>query len=253
MDLLGKDYMMRSSTLEWSHYQKSPVADVICQLTFPDILSIAGEAPAAFQGQVRKDYPLFQLMQDRRGYTFSNQDRTWQIVLTQNSVAVVTTRYAGWVVFRKTIVEVSSAFQNVYQPPFFTRIGLRFRSLFRPSQFGVAKPDWKTLINAKVLGPFSIPEVAGQVQGSRHEVVMTLPTGQDRFRLIHGFVSVMDQGSNGKPGEPSYLVDQDYFSIQQVACSDAAAKLDHFERQAGRFFGLCVLDPLHQALVPKAA
>jgi uncharacterized protein (TIGR04255 family) len=229
------------------------VADVICQLTFPDILAIAAEAPAAFQGKVRKDYPIFQVTQDRRGYTFSNQDRTWQIVLTQDSVAVVATQYAGWAGFRKTILDVSSAFQDVYQPPFFSRVGLRFRSLFRPSQFGVAKPDWKTLINPKVLGPFSIPEVAGQVQGSRHEIVMTFAPGQDRFRLIHGFVSVMDQGSNGKPGETSYLLDQDYFSIQQVACSDAAAKLDHFEREAGRFFGLCVLDTLHQAMAPKAA
>ncbi len=31
-------------------YRKSPLADVICQLRYPEILMIAAQSPAAFQG-----------------------------------------------------------------------------------------------------------------------------------------------------------------------------------------------------------
>lgn len=234
-------------------YQKSPLMDVTCQLNFPDILKISSEPPAAFQDKMRKDYPLFQVTQDRRGYTLVSTDRAWQIVLTQGSLALISRAYSGWKDYRDKIATASAALEDCYQPSFLSRVGLRYRSFIRPSQFGIGNQDWASLINTQILGPFSVPEVQGDLQGSQHQVVMALSGGHDRFRLSHGFVVVTDSAQIATTGERSYQIDQDYFTMQQLGRPEALEKLDAFEREAGRFFRLCISETLHQTMVPKAA
>ena len=40
-------------------YEISPLAEVIFQVRFPNILRIAAEEPSAFQEAIRESYPLF--------------------------------------------------------------------------------------------------------------------------------------------------------------------------------------------------
>ena len=134
-----------------------------------------------------------------------------------------------------------------------SRASVRFQGLLRPKSYGLTKIQWASLINAKVLGPFSLPGQNGQLQGSRHEVVVTLPPSSNRFRLVHGFVEAREPGQANQPGEPAYLLDQDYFTTQRVEWATLMATLEEFEQEAGRFFRLCVTDQLHQAMVAKAA
>jgi uncharacterized protein (TIGR04255 family) len=56
-----------------------------------------------------------------------------------------------------------------------------------------------------------------------------------------------------QPGEPAYLLDQDYFTTQQQEWAGVFSTLDRFEQEAGQFFQLCVTDHFHQAMVPNAA
>ncbi len=237
----------------WEQPTHSPLLSVSCQFQFPMIVKIGSELPASFQEQLRKEYPLFQPTQDRRGYRLASQDSTHEILLLPDSLTLRTSRYTGWPPFQTQTVEAVGALQACYEPAFCTRANLRFQNLLRPTLYGFTKVQWAALINAKVLGPFSLPGHKGKLQGSRHEVVVALTDSSDRFRLTHGFVQYREAGQPPQLGVPAYLLDQDYFTTQQVEWADVRSTLDRFEQEAGQFFRLCVTDQFHQAMVANAA
>lgn len=239
--------------LAWQQSTHLPLLSVTCQIQFPVILKISRELPASFQEQLHKDYPLFQPAPDRRGYRLANQETMREILLLPDSLAVMTGRYAGWPDFREQISCAMHALRACYEPSFCTRTNLRFQSLLRPALYGFTKIQWAALMNPKVLGPFSLPCHKGHLQGSRHEVVVTLPDSSGRFRLTHGFVQYRDATQANQPGEPAYLLDQDYFTTQRVEWTDMLSTLDHFEQEAEQFFRICVTDQFHQAMIAKAA
>jgi uncharacterized protein (TIGR04255 family) len=41
-------------------FRENAIAETICQLRFPTILSIASEPPAAFQDRLRDAYPVYE-------------------------------------------------------------------------------------------------------------------------------------------------------------------------------------------------
>ena len=41
-------------------YQRNPLAEVICQLRFPEILSIGANLPVDFQEAIRDEFPQYQ-------------------------------------------------------------------------------------------------------------------------------------------------------------------------------------------------
>lgn len=237
----------------WEQSTHSPLLSVTCQVQFPVILKISRELPASFQEQLRKDYPLFQPTQDRRGYRLGSQDNDRDILLLPDSLTVMTNRYTGWLPFKIHVSEAIRALRTSYEPAFCARADLRFQSLLRPILYDFTKIQWAALINAKVLGPFSLPGHKGQLQGSRHEVVVTLPDSSDRFKLTHGFVQYREAKQANQPGESAYLLDQDYFTTQRVEWDTLMPTLGRFEQEAGQFFRLCVTDQFHQAMIAKAA
>jgi len=237
----------------WDQPTHSPLLSVTCQVQFPMILKIGQELPASFQEQLRKDYPLFQPTQDRRGYRLASQDNDHQLLLFPDSLTVSTSRYTSWSQFQTQVSGAVRALQTCYEPAFCSRANLRFQNLLRPTLYGFTKIQWAALVNPKVLGPFGIPGHKGQLQGSRHDVVVSLPESSLRFRLVHGFVQYRDTKQGDQAGEPAYLLDQDYFTIQRLEWAGVLSTLDRFEQEAGQFFRLCVTDQLHQAMVGKAA
>jgi hypothetical protein len=65
-------------------------------------------------------------------------------------------------------------------------------------------------------------------------------------------LSKLDIPAN-QPGEPAYLLDQEYFTTQRLEWTTLMTTLDRLEQETGQFFRLCVTDQFHQAMVPKAA
>ncbi|MFZ3012899.1 MAG: TIGR04255 family protein [Nitrospira sp.] len=237
----------------WEQSPHSPLLSVTCQVQFPVILKIGQELPAAFQEQLRKDYPLFQPTQDRQGYRLAGQSNDQEILLLPDSLTVMTSRYSTWSQFQTQVSGAIRALQACYEPAFCSRASLRFQNLLRPTLYGFTKIQWAALVNPKVLGPFGIPGHKGQLQGSRHDIVVSLPESSHRFHLVHGFVQYRGAKQAAQAGEPAYLLDQDYFTTQRLEWTDVRSTLDQFEQEAGRFFRLCVTDHFRQAMVPKAA
>ena len=130
-------------------YKNCPLVEVIFQLRFPTILSINTKQPAEFQEKIRRDYPYYdegieeqnELLLNANGkaaqvktnqnknYSFISIDETYKVNLTSTFIAISTRKYTQWEEFSVKVEQVVKAFQEVYEVPFYTRIGLRYRGL----------------------------------------------------------------------------------------------------------------------------
>ena len=134
-------------------YKNCPLVEVIFQLRFPTILSINTKQPAEFQEKIRRDYPYYdegieeqnELLLNANGkaaqvktnqnknYSFISIDETYKVNLTSTFIAISTRKYTQWEEFSVKVEQVVKAFQEVYEVPFYTRIGLRYIDVIQRS------------------------------------------------------------------------------------------------------------------------
>lgn len=248
-------------------YNKNPLEQVICQLRFPPILRIESEPPAAFQERVRKDYPLFQ---EKRGtadamglppelekilsrdlpirlnevnYEFTSADEIWKLNLAREFLALTTCKYENWGMFRDRFGVALSALIEEYKPPFFDRVGLRYRDVIRRSELGLDGVAWSELLNPHIAGELCSPAIASEIQAASHTVAVRLE-GSSHVRIRHGLAR--RKGLD----EECYLIDSDFFSEERVETSHATELLDYFKKQAARLFRWSIRDRLHEAMGP---
>ena len=99
-------------------YKNNPLAQVLCQLKFPVILSINENSPATFQDLIRDSYPIFskgieqqqqvsfelpgdglfplpKIIQSEalNTYAFSSEDGDWTITLTNTALSLSANNY----------------------------------------------------------------------------------------------------------------------------------------------------------------
>ncbi len=226
------------------------VVEIIAQVRFPSLLAIASTPPAAFQERVRNRYPVFGLSQDRQAYVFQDESRQWMLTLGADSLAVQVRGDAGWEIFKTHLAEPVQAFSEIYRPQYLARVGLRIRHVIRRSAYGLAGQDWRTLLHPHLAATCSWPELGGEVQMSRGEIVVGLTGKPDRLRMGHGVFMV--QGPQGENREIAYALDYDLFVESQVSIGDVFSRLDEYYRESQRAFRSCLADRLIQAMVPSA-
>ncbi|QCI79894.1 TIGR04255 family protein [Hankyongella ginsenosidimutans] len=86
-------------------YKENPLAEVVCQLSFPRILAVDDRIPAEFQDAMGADYPFVEtrevvqfglglgveaLPSKRVHYDFKTEDRRYNVTLCSDFVAVTT-------------------------------------------------------------------------------------------------------------------------------------------------------------------
>lgn len=251
-------------------YRKNPLERVICQLRFPPILHIEADPPVDFQDQIREDFPEFvessglgldipapvseqlppevlrQFIQQGVGksYEFASQDGNWKVNLTRMFIALTTVRYERWEDFRRRLTVPLSALISVYSPSYFSRIGLRYTDVIRPSILGLEDRPWAALLSPQLIGMFGSSHIADSVERfeSVHEIRLSETAG--RVRIAAKLAKVQ-----GAPD--AFVIDSDYFDTTQIRGIDGAlAKLDSFNRRSTRFMRWAILDELHEALEP---
>ena len=149
-----KKYNMLFPESERVLYKNNPLAEVICQLRFPTILRIRERQLAEFQDKIREDYPIYtaqepsveapQLQKELAAiieqinipippvlvtHRFSTKDAHRFISLRDEFIALAETNYERWESFREEIVKAESALRGVYEPAFYSRVGLRYRDI----------------------------------------------------------------------------------------------------------------------------
>lgn len=236
---------MSTKTYSSVMYQKTPLLDVTFQVAFPQNLQISSAPPVKFQGRVKHLFQNFSLTQDKASYNFLSANQRWQLVLGRESLAVVARQYEGWEAFQTHIKLATEAIEIEYPPPYFSRIGLRFRNIVRRSSLGLMNKEWDQLLHNKWTGDLAWSGVAGDMKATHSEVVMGLNGGDDLACVRHGLIPIAQPTQ-----EMGYLIDHDFFVNGQFAMAEIEGKLLDYHQAAQRFFKLWITDTLHQAMQP---
>jgi uncharacterized protein (TIGR04255 family) len=251
-------------------YKVNPIDKVICQYRFPPILKVDSEIPAAFQESIREVFPLFSERQETiqefapiekpkvtpdflelitkssvvKNYEFSTEDRISTINLTRTYIAFSTRKYERWEEFRKLFDPAISAFNEIYRPPFFTRIGLRYIDIIDRSKLGIEGVEWPKLIKLEFLGLLS-SEFEPSIENFESVYEVKLSDNLSRSRIRTSFVLKKENG------EKCYVIDSDFYKAKRVAIPDACENLNFLHERATRLIQRVITEYLHNALGPK--
>jgi uncharacterized protein (TIGR04255 family) len=250
-------------------YENNPLPEVICQLRFPPILKIDTEPPAAFQEQIRADYPFYEpksplrlpaglpsnlaqmLIADLplgglKSHDFDSKDHAWSLNLTREFLALTCRAYERWENFRERLKAASEAFNKYYNTPFFTRIGLRYRNVIHRSRLQLADTPWSELLQPWVSSALGSPDVAERVRNMQSTFLVDLGEEGGQVQVSSGLAV------DGDSKEIVFLIDADFYTEQQTEPSDAFKQLNILNRYARNFFRWCITERLHEAMRPRS-
>ena len=217
------------------------------------ILEISAEEPAAFQKKIRSRYPLYSkeeggiiVPKELAGllaalpfpkpmnlltHKFLTEDSTRFISLTQEFVAISEQQYHRWEEFRQEIQDAQAALEEIYQPAFYSRIGLRYRDVINLSSLGLQDEPWDGLLKPAFLGILGAPEVQRHIPQIRTDSLIKLDEVPGGFlHLQHGL------GMNVPATVDDYFIDVDFFTEDREATQNVSHILAIFNRLSGNFF-----------------
>ena len=87
-----------------------------------------------------------------KNYSFVSVDKTYKVNLTSTFIAISTRKYTQWEEFSEKVRQVVKAFQETYEVPFYTRVGLRYIDVIQRSVLGLSNEKWSDLVKPHVLG-----------------------------------------------------------------------------------------------------
>lgn len=250
-------------------YTHNQLADVICQLRFPEILSINTNAPADFQEEIRSEFPQFsktlepsapirtgapgnQQIQNQPptvNYQFTSADGSWRINLTSKFISLACTNYTNWETFAAKLDKPLVAFIRVYKPAYFERIGLRYLNFISRKSLGLENMRFSDLFAPQYLGLLMDEEI-DETNVLRSGVdVETKINGGCQLR-IHAGPGIVTQ--NGvQDSEIRFIFDQDIFMNGNIPVNYSAGALQTLHSQAFSIFRAAITDTLHDAMIPR--
>lgn len=249
-------------------YQANQIAEVICQLRFPEILTIEANAPVDFQEAVRGAFPKYGIRKEVsaprvtgvpgnmhlespppiNNYHFSSIDGIWRINLTSKFISLSCSNYTRWEDFANRLDLLLTAFIKVYQPALFERIGLRYINAFSRRDLNLTDTPYRDLVHAAYLGPLnddSIHESAFHHCGIDFEI----NAGNAVSAKVHTGPGILSR--NGQTDQESkFIFDHDLFVAGDIPVNHAAPTLDTIHAKAFRLFRGAITDVLHNAMEP---
>lgn len=244
-------------------YDAPPLAEVICQLRFPGILSISSSAPAEFQEEMRNEYPVYSCRQESipfpqggksrqlLNHQFASSDGGWRINLSENFLSLSTSHYLRWEVFAARLDRPLATFLRLYKPAYYERIGLRYLNFISPSAYGLEETAIRELIQPAWLGPLNEEDVSpGEV--SRCSVDFdTAIRGGCRARVHAGPGLIQLPGKTIR--ENKFVLDFDLYMIGNIPIKLSAGALETLHLQSFPLFRGAITERLHNAMEPQKA
>lgn len=251
------------------NYRKNQLGDVICQLRYPDILSINNTIPAEFQEIIRGEFPLYSRNLEPSApkitgmpgnmnlenqppvvnYQFTSADRVWRINLTSNFISLACNKYTDWESFAKHLDVPLAAFIKLYKPAHFERIGLRYLNFISRKSLSVSDVPFSELIQPAYLGILGYNKL-NQSDVSRSSVDAEINLNGSCRAKIHagpGMVKI-----NGvQDDELKFIFDQDLFMTGNIPVRYSAGALQTLHDYAYPIFRDMIRDTLHFAMEPE--
>lgn len=258
------------STEERCIYRSNQLADVICQLRFPKILSITTEPPAKFQEKIRDAFPQYTVRNETPApkiktnqgnfslenqpqilnHQFTSADGIWRVNLTSDFVSLACTRYTSWEEFAQHLDKPLAAFIQVYKPAYFERIGLRYLNFISKKRLSLEGTPFAELIQPAYLGVLQEEDVQEPaVTRCTVDAEMAI-RGGCRVKIHAGPGLVKQNGQ--QDSEVRFIFDQDLFMPGQVPVNLSAGALQTLHSQAYSIFRGAITDTLHDAMEPVA-
>ena len=250
-------------------YRRNQLTEVICQLRFPEILSIGTNVPAAFQDAIRDEFPQYSARKEMPApkitgapgnlqlenppatvnYQFTSADGVWRVNLTSKFISLACTRYTRWEDFAQKLDKPLAAFIRTYKPAYFERVGLRYVNIISRQSLELEGTPFKELISPCYLGILAeedVPETAT----SRCSVDTELAIRGGCRAKIHAGPGLVKK--NGVPDkEVKFIFDQDLFMTGKLPLNLSAGALQTLHGQAFSIFRGAVTDTLHDAMEPN--
>lgn len=256
------------STEERCIYEKNQLEQVICQLRFPEILSIEAKLPADFQDAIRGEFPGYSSRKEQpapklagapgqmnlekpqpvTNYQFVSGDGVWRVNLTRNFLSLACTRYTCWEDFAGQLDKPLAAFIRIYQPAWFERIGLRYVNAVSRKNLDLEGISFRELFHDRYLGIMAdeeIPDGAVMRSGVDADVAIR---GGCRVK-IHAGPGQVRRGNVPDP-EVKFIFDQDLYMGGKVPVNLSAGALQTLHTQGYAIFRDAITDKLHNAMEP---
>ncbi len=253
-------------------FERNPLANVLCQLRFHPILQITATAPADFQNEVRQTYPGFRVegpaitfpinvaqaqpvspmlnFPIQQTFVFEEDGGRRSVSLGQETLGLADTDYRRWEDFAGELNVIRGHFERIYQPPFYTRVGLRYQDIIKREELDLADAPWSTLLNPAFAGLLAASDdITADLDQLTTIAQFQVPDIDGAtVRLQHGFVEV--ESPEAHPGQ--YAIDADFFVARRVEIGEVADILDTFHSHAGNLFRWAISERLYDALHPRA-
>lgn len=250
-------------------YKRNQLANVICQLRFPDILSINHEEPAKFQEAIRDEFPIYSTQREGQppkitgapgnlkietppstiNYQFASVDGRWRINLTSKFISLSCSQYESWEEFAKRLDSPLAAFIQVYKPACFQRIGLRYINIISKEALELTDIPFRSMIAPQYLGVLSFDSV--------EETALNRCSFDTEISLAGGCSAKIHAGTgrvsrNGVADkEVKFIFDQDLFMSGNIPVNYSAGALQTLHGQAYPLFRGAITDLLHDAMDPE--
>ena len=250
-------------------YRKNPLAEVICQLRFPEILSIQTQLPANFQEAIREEYPQYSARNEvsppkftgtpgnltmekqtaTTNYQFASPDGVWRINLTSKFISLSCSRYTCWEDFARKLDQPLAAFIKLYKPAYFERIGLRYINFISKKALELEALPFSQLIDPCYLGPLGQEDVdPAAVTRCSMDFEMNLHGGCKA--KIHAGPGMVKRNNVPDP-EVKFVFDMDLYMAGNVPVNYSAGALQTLHSQAYPIFRGAVTETLQDAMEPQ--
>lgn len=250
-------------------YHKNQLGEVICQLRFPQILTIETNVPDRFQEAIRGAFPRYssrketpapklvgapgnmrlETQQPGNNYQFTSEDGVWRVNLTSTFISLACSRYTCWEDFAKKLDMPLAAFIQIYRPAYFERVGLRYLNFVSRKELALEGVPFRELFQSQYLGLLADEEI-GETASTRSTVDAELAIrGGCRAKIHAGPGLVKRNGMEDK--EVRFIFDQDLYMPGKVAVHLSAGALETLHGQAYSIFRGAITDTLHDAMEPQ--
>ena len=255
-------------------YRRNPLAEVTAQLRFPPILRIETETPAQLQEVIRDRFPLYrqliaagQLPPDTPApvrnliqgigaaagslqHLFETQDRKSSVTLSRESVALKTITYTRWEEFREQLERLRSAFEQIYRPASYARLGLKYIDVIRRSLLGLNDVPWGELLHPSIGGELSAPELGESIDSAFRQLHCNLD-GENCFLTLRTGIALAAPVDPGAAREKCFFIDSDFHTHKPPEINNVTSTLNIFNRASGNLFRWAIRPRLRAALEPQ--
>ena len=250
-------------------YKNNPLAEVICQLRFPEILTIGANLPVDFQEAIRGEFPVFSTRKEIpapkltgapgnltiekqspiTNYQFATPDGVWRVNLTSKFISLACTRYTSWENFAAKLDKPLVSFIKTYKPAYFERVGLRYVNFFSRKALELEDVPFSQLFSPCYLGPLNEDDVA-ETAVSRCSVDTEMSLRAGCKVKLHAGPGLVKQ--SGKPDpEVKFIFDQDLYMAGNIPVNASVGALQTLHAQAWPLLRGAITDKLHDAMDPQ--